>query len=78
MSLDGVVVSVYERLYPVAVLLCAAAGVACYAVGEPVMAMESFLAVALGLKLDDSLRSHWDRKAEAEASRGWARARLPV
>jgi|GEM_PF-4923000 len=78
MDYDAVSHRLYERLYPVAALLCAAAGVACYAAADPGAAAQNFLAVGLGVRLDDGLRRYRFRRSEARASRGWVRTRVPV
>jgi hypothetical protein len=66
----------YERLFPLAVLACLAVGALSYAVGESTKAMLDFLAVGLGVKLDDRLRQRWWGLGETSGPR-WQRMRTP-
>lgn len=64
----------YERLFPVAVLTCLAAGAWSFAQADALGAAHDFLAAAFGLRLDDRLR----RPREDDAREPWQRLRTPV
>jgi hypothetical protein len=67
----------YDRIFPVAVLACLAAGVADYAQAEGLAGTNSFLAVALGIGLDSRLRRDGWLRAETPSPR-WQRKRTPI
>ena len=67
----------YERLYPLAVLACLAAGVACFAQSEMATASQDFIAVALAIRLDEQMRRRWALIDERPGAR-WQRQRTPV
>lgn len=66
----------YERLFPIAVLACLLAGAIAFALADAVAASRDFLAVALGIRLDDGLRRHWT--GEAGRRERWQRLRTPI
>lgn len=78
MNPNMLAIGIYQRLYPVAVLLCAAVGGACFASADPVSAVQNFMAIALGIRLDERVRWRWHERSETAASRGWARSRVPT
>ena len=49
----------YERLFPVAMLACIAAGAWSFVQADALSASHDFLAAALGLRLDERLRQRW-------------------
>ena len=63
----------YERLFPVAVLACLAAGAWSFVHADALGASHDFLAAAFGLRLDDRLR----RPREDGAPEPWQRRRMP-
>ena len=67
----------YERVFPVAVLACLAAGVAEYAQAEGLAGANNFLAVALGIGLDSRLRRYGGLR-EAASTEPWQRKRTPT
>ena len=67
----------YERIVPVAVLACLAAGVAEYAQAEGLAGANNFLAVALGIGLDSRLRRFGWMVEEGPSPR-WQRKRTPI
>lgn len=66
----------YDRLFPVAVFACLAAGVAEYAQAQGLAGANNFLAVALAIGLDSRLRGSWMR--EAGSTERWQRKRMPT
>jgi hypothetical protein len=68
----------YERIFPVAVLACLAAGVAEYAQAQGLAGANNFLAVALGIGLDSRLRRRWWLMVEDGPSEHWQRKRTPI
>jgi hypothetical protein len=78
MRFDAFTVAVYHHLYPLALLLCVATGVLCYASGEPMLAVSNFITAAFGIRLDEHIRRRRFERAEYESSSGWARARVPA
>ncbi|MBV7257842.1 hypothetical protein KCG44_13735 [Pacificimonas sp. WHA3] len=68
----------YTRAFPVLVLLCATMGVLTYAYGVPSAALNCFLAVGFGVRLNNYLELSRVREAEEQAVQGWERLRGPV
>ena len=67
----------YDRLFSIAVLFCLAAGVLCVADADAAAGMPDFVAVALGIRLDDGLRRRCSLLDERPTGR-WERRRTPV
>lgn len=70
--------AIYCRLFPVILLICAASGVMVYFVGEHSLALDCFIAVAFGIRLDSHIDQVRYQQAEEAASQGWSRLRAPV
>ena len=68
----------YERIFPIAVLACLAAGVVEYAQAQGLAGVSNFLAVALGIGLDSRLRRRWWLMVEDAPSGQWQRRRTPI
>lgn len=66
----------YDRLFTLAVLACLVGGALSFAVGDPLKATLDFVAVALGVRLDDRLSQRWWLAGEMPRSR-WQRMRRP-
>ena len=66
----------YERLFPIAILACLAVGAMSYAADDSLKATLDFLAVGLGIKLDDRLRARWWDLGTTSGPR-WQRMRTP-
>jgi len=66
----------YERLYPVAIYACLAAGVVTLAHADPMAATGDFVAVAIGIRLDARVRGRW-WLVDDTSSRSWERRRSP-
>lgn len=58
----------YERLFPIAMLACLAAGAWSFASADALSASHDFLAAGLAIRLDERMRKRWwvvDNDAEA-------------
>lgn len=66
----------YERFYTVAVYACLATGTLVLAQGDPLGAVHNFVAVAIGIRLDDRLRGRWWLVDDTSSS-SWERRRTP-
>lgn len=66
--------STYERLFPLAMLACLAAGAWSYAQADALSASHDFLAAALGLRLDERIRQRW-WIVEDDSEEDWLRIR---
>lgn len=66
----------YERLYPIAIYACLATGVVTLAQADPMAAAGNFVAVAIGIRLDDRLRGRW-WLVDDTSSGSWERRRTP-
>jgi hypothetical protein len=67
----------YERLFPIAMLACIAAGAWSYLQADALSASHDFLAAAIAMRLDERLRQRWwviDEDDELE----WQRLRTPA
>ncbi len=78
MSGFNVADAVYCRIFPVIVLLCAASGVLVYIEGLHSLALDCFIAVAFGIRLDSHIQVRRAQEAEELASLGWDRLRAPA
>ena len=66
----------YERLFPVAMLACIAAGAWSFLHADALSASHSFLAAGLGLRLDERMRERW-WIVEDDSEEEWLRIRTP-
>lgn len=67
----------YDRFYTAAVLACLAAGTLAFAHAEPLTAAQSFVAVAIGMRLDGRLRGRW-WLVDDTSGNSWERRRTPA
>ncbi|MEO0499479.1 MAG: hypothetical protein AAF205_02840 [Pseudomonadota bacterium] len=68
----------YNRAFPMLCVLCTVIGAAVYAYGVPSLAMNTFIAVGFGIRLDSHIQRRRFETAERIASEGWSRLRGPV
>ncbi len=66
----------YERLFPIAMLACIAAGAWSFLQSDALSASHNFLAAGLGLRLDERLRQRW-WIVEDDSEEEWLRLRTP-
>ena len=69
---------IYHRVFPALVLLCTACGVITFASQEMSLALNCFIAVAFGIRLDNHIELRRIAQAEAAAQQGWKRLRGPI
>ncbi|MEE4350911.1 MAG: hypothetical protein V2J26_11845 [Pacificimonas sp.] len=68
----------YDRLFPAALLAVLATGVFTFALQEASAALNCFIAVFFGVRLDTHIAVRKEAESEAAAQRGWARLRGPA
>ena len=68
----------YVRAFPAAIIICAVVGTASFALGEYAQAICAFLAIGLGVKLNNVVERRRFERSERLAGLGWSRTRMPI